>query len=95
MKFIVAFLAIFAFLFALARFARNPMARKSARGAMRVASYLLAALSALMTYLGFFSQEYGTFTMLMLAPVPAFAAWFCFRLGIYCALREKEWFSQT
>jgi hypothetical protein len=91
-KYLVAFLALLAFSYALARFGRSAVARRAGRIVMRVMSYILAALSALMVWLGFFSQQEGTFTMLLLALPLALGAGAAFKLSSYCALYEAEWY---
>lgn len=80
MKYVILLTLLLAIVYALSRVSRSAGVRKGARIAVRVAGYALAALSVLMVVLSFTGQEDGTFTMLIVSMIPAFGAWFCFRL---------------
>jgi hypothetical protein len=77
---IILFVLLLAIVYALSRVSKSATVRKVARGIVRAAGYAFAALSVLIAVLAFFSQDYGTFTMLIFAAVPAFASWLTFRL---------------
>jgi len=77
---IILSIILLAIVYGLSRVSKSAIVRKAARGIVRGAGYAFAALSVVMAVLAFFSQDHGTFTMLMLAALPAFASWFTFRL---------------
>ena len=77
---IILSIILLGIVYGLSRVSKSAVVRKVARGIVRAAGYALAALSVAMAVLAFFSQDFGTFTMLLLAAVPAFASWFTFRL---------------
>ncbi|MEZ0262191.1 MAG: hypothetical protein ACAH80_14380 [Alphaproteobacteria bacterium] len=76
---IILFTLLLAIVYALSRVSKSATVRKTARVIIRIAGYALAALSVLMVVLSF-SNESGTFTLLLVAAAPAFASWFTFRL---------------
>lgn len=77
---IILFVLLLAIVYGLSRVSKSAAVRKTARLILRLAGYALAALTVLMVLLSF-SNEHGTFTLLLVSAVPAFASWLVFQLS--------------